>query len=109
MQAGDFAENPEPAILRTEMETGPPKQVMVKSRVIVTRPLQVVIEGAANYAAWLTWFRDTIHRGADWFDWVDTRTGATVSARIQGGLVQAAPATPRFNVWKLRLTLETWE
>lgn len=106
---GQYAENPEPAVLRTDMETGPSKQVLIKSKTLVARPVTVIIQSAANYASWLTWFRTTIHRGTDWFDWVDVRTGSTVSARIQGGIYQAEPATPRFNVWKLRLTLETWE
>ena len=103
-----YSENPAPAVLQTEMETGPTKIVRVKSKVMVARPVTVLLDSAANYASWLTWFQTTIRHGADWFDWTDPRTNEVKSARIQGGQYTAEHQT-RLSVWKLSLTLETWE
>lgn len=103
-----YAENPETAVQRSDMETGPAKQVMLKSKVLVQRPVTVLISSAANYSSWLTWFQSTISRGADWFDWTDPRTVTTKQARIVGGTYTAEHAA-LLSAWKLRMTLETWE
>ena len=103
-----YAENPESALLRTDMESGPAKQVMIKSKVLVQRPITVLISSASDYSSWLTWFQTTIHRGADWFDWTDPRTASIKSARIVGGSYTAEHAAA-LAAWKLAMTLETWE
>jgi hypothetical protein len=104
-----FAENAQSALERTEMESGPPKQVRVRSRVMVQRPVKVLIRTAANYASWLTWFRTTIRHGADWFDWTDPRDSTTNSARIVGGVTTNELAAGVLGQWLLSMTLETWE
>lgn len=105
----EFAEQPDPAILRSEMESGPPKQVKVKSRVLVQRPITFSIDGKANYLAFRAWFKSDIRLGADWFDWTDPVDGAVKSARIVGGKVEYRPLNKAFTFWRGRTVLETWE
>lgn len=105
---GGFSEEPESALLRTDMETGPPKQALVKSRIMVSRPVELRIETLANYLAFKVWFRDTIHRGADWFDMIDPLDGTTRSTRFQGGKYTAAPASGK-RLWTIKTTFETWD
>lgn len=104
-----FTERPDPAVLRTEMEAGPPKQALLVSRVMVARPMRFLITSKSNYQAFKTWFADTIHRGADWFDWVDPLDGQTKSARIQGGTYDPQPQRKDLERWIVSLTIETWE
>ena len=65
------------ALKRTEMDAGPPKQRLERSRQMTERQVTVQLRSRDDYTAFMTWFRDTIHRGADWFDWPDPETLAT--------------------------------
>lgn len=78
-------EEPGTVVERTEMERGVPKQRRIASDVRVERDVVLYFTAKANIATWETWFYTTIHAGQDWFDWTDSRTGATVQARIVGG------------------------
>ena len=104
-----FAEQRESALIRTEMESGPPKQARIKSRVMVTRPVQIRLDTLTDYKSFITWFRDDIHEGADWFDWVDPVSGTTKSVRFNGGSLDAAPVASTSSAWVIRgLKLEGW-
>ena len=106
-----YGEQPESAVLRTEMESGPPKQAQVRSRVMVTRPVTMQYN-AADYGSFKTWFRDDIARGADWFDWTDPVDGVIKQARIAGGEYSAVPFTESQGgplLWDVSFQLETWE
>lgn len=104
-----FAEQREPALLRTEMESGPPRQAKVKSRVMVTRQVVIDIESGANYALFKTWFGTTINEGADWFDWTDPVDSVSKSARFAGGGFSAAPISNAVaGKWLVRASIETW-
>ena len=97
------------AVQRSEMESGPPKQMRTLSRVLVARPCTVRFATQADYLSFIAWFRDQINRGADWFDWTD-EFGASTTARIRDGqLSEEAPEAFISGSWRLRLTLETWD
>lgn len=103
-----FAEQRESALMRTEMESGPPKQARVKSRVMVTRPVVLRFDTRADYLAFIVWYRDTIHEGADWFDFIDPVTNTTRSGRFTGS-IEAAPAGIMSGLWLVKgLKLEAW-
>ncbi|HFD81045.1 MAG TPA: hypothetical protein ENK05_11755 [Gammaproteobacteria bacterium] len=111
----DYGETPNPAVLRTEMEGGPPKQAQILSRVMVIRPV-TMIYSASEFASFKTWFRDQIARGADWFDWTDPVDGQLKQARIvssqQQPSWQATPFTESPGAplsWEVRMQIETWE
>jgi hypothetical protein len=99
----------ESALNRTNMEAGPPKQLKVKSRVMVERPVVYNLDTLSDYNNFITFFQTTINFGADWFDWVDPVDGATKLARIKNG--QISKEEPRRKVmdrWRVGFTIETW-
>lgn len=98
-----------PALRRTEMDAGPPKQRLEKSRVMVERAVSYELRSRADYNAFVAWFRDTIHRGADWFDWTDPETLTVRQARIKGGELKRAPMNAAFTVWRVAFVLESWD
>lgn len=105
-----FSQQRQSAVTRAEMEIGPAKQITTASRVMVTRPCQVLLKTKADYLAFITWFRTDIGRGADWFDWTDPVSGTTKSARIVGGLLESeAPQDAGLRIWAVSLRLETWD
>ena len=104
-----FSRQRQAAVQRSEMESGPPKQSRTLSRVLVQRKCTVHFTTQADYLSFLTWFRDDIRRGADWFDWTD-EFGAATTARIVGGALEAeAPVAFVGGAWRVSLTLETWD
>lgn len=90
-------EEPGTVVERTEMERGVAKQRRIASDANVQADVIVYFTAKANIATWETWFYTTIHAGQDWFDWTDSRTGATLQARIVGG-----------NPGKLVPSTKTW-
>jgi hypothetical protein len=110
IRADGFMQQRQSAVLRSEMDSGPPKQSKIYSRVLVTRPVRFLIESAANYAAFITWFNSDLNRGAEWFDWTDPVTDTVRLARIVGGqLNEERPLTPAMTHWEISCTLETWD
>lgn len=106
-----YGERPESAVLRTDMETGPPKQAMLRSRVMVKRNITMLYT-KSEYQSFLTWFRDTTARGANFFFWTDPRDGVSKLARIINGEYEARSyvATEGADLsWEVSLQLETWE
>jgi len=106
--AEGYAETPENAVDRTEMEKGPPKQRQVLSRVMVSRPMNYLAMGQQAYDDWREWFK-SIGRGAAWFWWKDPLRGTLKRARIQGGTVSQTLIIAGQKIWKISFTLETWE
>lgn len=79
----DSGENHRPVVERSEMERGIPKQRRINADVLVTVPLTLYFDTAADAANFETWFYTG--GGMDWFDFTLPRTGAVVQARIVGG------------------------
>jgi hypothetical protein len=104
----DFAEQPEPAVYRTPMEGGVPKQLAKSSRVLVKRPVVYLAKTKADYLTFLTFVRTTIRNASDWFNWTDPVDGVTKLARISEGKYTCTPWTPTLSHWDISMTLETW-
>lgn len=94
------SEQPQPLVLRSEMERGVPQQRRISSDALVTVQLTLVFDSAANATAFEDWFylSTGAGAGANWFDWVHPRTGATVQARVIGGELGAL--APDDNTWQ---------
>jgi len=105
-----YSETPESAVLRTDMESGPPKQAKIKSRSLVTRPLTYRFNNT-EYDAFELWFKTEINYGASWWNWEDPRDGATKQARIVSGQYAAKMAEQGEGAeleWDVSFNLETW-
>ena len=103
-----YAQKRESALLRTEMEYGPPKQAKVKSRVMVTRSAKLYIATKANFQLFENWYRNDINEGASWFDMTDPVSGATVNARFVGGGYTSTPMTADLENWQISAEIESW-
>lgn len=103
-----FSEKRETALLRSDMESGPPKQAKIKSRVLVERSISILILSKANYIAFVTWFSTTINEGADWFSWTDPVTGMVKDARFVGGGMESTPVAGNMEIWNIPAKIETW-
>ena len=102
--ADGFQEEPESTVRRTEMESGPAKQVPMASLGMVKRPINGQIESRANYLAFKVWFKSD---GAGWFDWRDPVDNTVKQARIVEGKYTATPLAA-LEYWRISMTLETW-
>ena len=108
VQVDGFMQQRASAVQRTQMSSGPPKQLKAQSRVMVTRPLTCVLYSASDFSNFITWFQTNINYGADWFNWTDPVDNVTKSARIVGGLDTEEPIVPPLVEWRVRFKLETW-
>jgi hypothetical protein len=107
-----YAEQRESGLLSSDMDSGPSKTVLVKSRVMVRRPLTVLFGSRTDYLAFLAWFQSTLSNGALWFTWTDPVRKAAVQARIKDGTLGDAKPVASVALdagWMLTLTLETWQ
>lgn len=98
-----------PAVVRTDMESGPPKQAKIRSRVMVTREVRYAFGSIADYQAFITWFNTGIARGAGWFDWNDPIDDSVKQARIVGGQIEEEQPNKTLDVWQLKFRIETWD
>lgn len=108
----DFAEEPQSAVRRTEMEAGPAKQALRFSRTMVRRPI-TMIYSQTEYESFRAFFATEITQGVDWFAWEDPIDGATKQARF----VRQNPAyraQPQYHgegntlQWAVSFVLEAW-
>lgn len=91
----DTAEEMQPIVERSQMERGVAKQRRTQADVVVTCPVTVYFNSAANAALFETWVYTTLNGGADWFDFTSLRTGGTVQMRIVGGDIGALKPSTR--------------
>lgn len=93
----DTAEQPAPVVQRSEMDRGVAKQRRTQADAVVTCPVTVYFNSAADAASFETWVYTTLNGGMDWFDFTSLRTGATLSMRIVGGDIGAL--VPSTRTW----------
>src|SRR5690349_5351929 len=93
-----YAQQRAGALLRTDMESGPPKQLKRASRVMLTRSVRLLIQ-AGQLSAFITWFQTTINYGADWWTFTDPVDGTQKNARFVGALGQEKPVAAAAGAW----------
>lgn len=108
MHLAGFGEEAESGVQRTSMESGPPKQLKVRSRVLVRRAVAIRLNSKTDYLAFVAWFQSDLNMGADWFTWSDPVSGTSKSARFVSSLGRAAPVGRLADAWLLSATVETW-
>lgn len=103
-----FAEQRESALMRTEMESGPPRQVKTKSRVMVKRPVSLLFSSKADYLSFLSWYATDINEGADWFEMTNPVTGDFITARFVAGSLNGQPVNSALTRWTIKTQIESW-
>ena len=103
-----YQEQRESALLRSDMESGPPKQAKVRSTVMKTRTCNIYIEGLSNYLAFQSWFANDLSEGAAWFNYPDPVSGSTVQARFVNGGFTATPMLGGMSAWTVQAKIESW-
>jgi len=103
-----YSQRRESGLLRTEMESGPPRQARFKTRVMITRQATLFIETNANFQAFETWFMNDLAGGSLFFDMADPVSGSTIAARFVGGTYTATPMSPAMTLWQITCEIENW-
>lgn len=103
-----YSQKRESALLRTEMENGPPKQAKIRSRVMITRAAKLYISSKANFQSFETWYRDDLDEGALFFNMTDPVSGSTIEARFVGGGYTATPMSAAMELWEVDVNIESW-
>jgi hypothetical protein len=104
----DYSKKRESSLLRSEMESGPPKQARYKYNVMEVHSVKIYIDSKANFLLFETWYKDDLSDGANWFDFVDPISGSTISARFRDGGYTASPMTAAMQDWEISAQIETW-
>lgn len=103
-----YSQQRESALLRTEMESGPPRQSKVRSRVMITRSVKIYLQSLADFQSFETWYSTDINEGASWFNFNDPVTGSVKSARFSGGGYTATPLVGGMSAWEISAKIESW-
>lgn len=103
-----YSQKKESALLRTEMDSGPPKQAMVKSKVMIVRSVKIYLASKADFASFETWYNTDLSNGALWFDFIDPVSGLTIQSRFRDGGYTAQPMTPAMQDWEVSAQIESW-
>lgn len=103
---GGYGEEFDASVERTEMERGVPKQRLVNSQVLAKLRCALLFDTSSEVGSFEAWYFDTIKR-IGWFTVEHPRTGATITARFEGGALGAlAPINNNLKRWRREVTLE---
>lgn len=101
-----FSESFDPAVERTDMERGVPKQRLINSQVLVKLSATVFFRSSDDVAAFESWYFDTIKR-IGWFQMKHPRTGGAITARFEGGSIGSlSPLGPKFYIASRNVVME---
>lgn len=103
-----YSQKKESALLRTEMDSGPPKQAKVKSKVMVVRSVKIYLSTKTDFQSFETWYDTTLDQGSAWFDFVDPVSGSTIQARFRDGGYTAQPMIADMSKWEVSAQIESW-
>lgn len=106
----DYTETPQPAIERSPMERGIPKQRRITSDIRVELAVTVAFLSKSEDAAFKSWFYSTINAGESFFDFVQPNTKATVQARIVNGDIGTLMADrSTLDLFRRTFKVEYWQ
>ncbi len=105
---GGYAEQPAPAVRRTQMDDLMVKQLQTGSRTLKVRPVQYLLPSKAIKNDFETFVNVTLGRGAAWFDWTDPYDEVVKLARIVGGKYDLKPQRKSLDRWVASFSIETW-
>lgn len=101
-----YTEEFDPSVERTDMERGPPKMRVLNSHVVAKLRCALLFDSTDDVGDFEDWYFQTIKR-IGWFTVAHPRTGATITARFEGGaLGPLAPVSNSRRRWRREVTLE---
>lgn len=103
-----YSQKKESALLRTEMDSGPPKQAKVKSKVMVVRSVKIYLSSKSDFQSFETWYDTDLEQGSSWFDFTDPVSGSTVQARFRDGGYTSTPMIADMSRWEITAQIESW-
>ncbi|MGV7185709.1 hypothetical protein [Xanthomonas axonopodis] len=96
----------DPAVMRTEMERGVPKQRVFNTRVLMKLAMTLDFATPVDAVSFEHWYFDDIRR-IGWFDFRHPLTGLTVQARFEGGSIgELRPADGADRPWQRDVVVE---
>lgn len=103
-----YTEEKQSGILRSDFESGPPRQARFKSRTMRTRQANLFFESRSDYLSFCDWFDIDLKQGALFFDMTDPVTKNDIQARFVGGIYTATPMGANAEQWKVKIQIESW-
>lgn len=104
----DYSQKKESALLRTEMDSGPPKQAKIKSKVMLVRNVKIYLSSKSDFQSFEVWYDTTLSQGSAWFDFTDPVSGLTIEARFRDGGYTAQPMIADMSKWEISAQIESW-
>jgi len=105
--SSNYKRMPRGTIVRTNMESGPPKQLTIASQAWIESQVTYIFT-KTEYQTFLTFYSSTLSNGNYWFNWTDPFDSTTKLARIVNGTItDASPTNPQASYWTVKFTLET--
>ncbi|MBB2805930.1 hypothetical protein VC253_01520 [Xanthomonas campestris] len=96
----------DPAVLRTEMERGLPKQRVFNTGVLMKLAMTLDFATPADAMKFENWYFDDIRR-IGWFDFVHPLSGASLQVRFEnGGIGELRPVEGADRPWQCDVTVE---
>lgn len=105
---GGFSIKRESAIIRSDMESGPPKQAKVRSKPMVTRSVKIHLRTLSNFQSFESWYSNDVAEGALWFNFIDPVYGTSKLGRFADGGYTATPRAGGLSAWIVDANIETW-
>ena len=102
-----YSQKRESALMRTDMDAGPPKQVKVRSKPMIVHGATVMLASKNDFLMFQNWYINDINEGASWFLFTDPVTKAVIQGRIRDGGYTATP-TGSMDNWQVQLQIEVW-
>lgn len=98
----------ESALLRSDMESGPPRQARIKSTPMVTKTCTIYLGSKVDFESFEDWYVNELKEGALWFTYLDPVSESTKMARFVGGGYEATPRANIHGSWLISAKIESW-
>ena len=112
----NYSEEYEPNLFVSDFEAGPSKQRRRTTKTVKTITFTGSVCTKANYKAFISWWKDEIRQGSDWFCFTDpcalAEEDAQVRARMNNFSIKGTPVQAISNTglerWDIDFQIEVW-
>lgn len=112
-----YSEEYTPNLIVSDFEAGPSKQRRRTTKVLKLITFTGYVCSRANYKAFITWWREEISQGSDWFCFNDPcatdEASSPTRARMNNFNIKGNPVQVQTNSdlqrWEIDFEIEVWE